>query len=480
MLKRRAIVWFRQDLRIHDNEALTEALRFAEEVIPVYVFDERIWQGRTHSYGFPKMGRYRAQFMLEGLADLRSSLQERGAELVLLSGQPEVVVPALAQRAGCSWVYCNRDPIHEEALVQDKMEKQLWSMGLELRYTRGKMLYYTADLPFPVAHTPDVFTQFRKEVEKFVPVRQPLPAPSMFPKLSVKVEAGELPGLEAFGHEPFEQDPRTAFPFRGGEKSAIQRLKHYLWDGHYVKKYKETRNGLLGPDYSSKFSPWLAQGSLSPKYIYHEIKKYEARHGGNESTYWLIFELLWRDFFRLMGKKHGVSLFMKGGTRKLKETRWRDDWRLFEKWKEGRTGFPFVDANMREIAQTGFMSNRGRQNVASFLVRDLGVNWQIGAEYFESILLDYDVCSNWGNWNYVAGVGSDPREDRYFNVLVQAKRYDPDGSFVKQWLPELSKLPADKIHQPETLSLSEQTRLECKLGAHYPLPIVRLPRKAVY
>jgi deoxyribodipyrimidine photo-lyase len=181
-----------------------------------------------------------------------------------------------------------------------------------------------------------------------------------------------------------------------------------------------------------------------------------------------------------MGKKHGVSLFMKGGTRKLKETRWRDDWRLFEKWKEGRTGFPFVDANMREIAQTGFMSNRGRQNVASFLVRDLGVNWQIGAEYFESILLDYDVCSNWGNWNYVAGVGSDPREDRYFNVLVQAKRYDPDGSFVKQWLPELSKLPADKIHQPETLSLSEQTRLECKLGAHYPLPIVRLPRKAVY
>jgi len=472
MAKRRVIVWFRQDLRLHDNEALTEALRQADEIIPVYVFDDRLFRGKTRWYGFPKTGVYRAQFIIDSIADLRHSLRALGSDLVVRTGLPEDVVPALARETGASWVFCNRDPIQEEVAVQNAMEKNLWAIGLEMRYFRGKMLYYTADLPFPVAHTPDVFTQFRKEVERFVPVRQPLPSPARVPGASVVAAPGELPCLADFGHEPIEPDPRSVLPFRGGETEALRRLRHYLWDTNAIKTYKETRNGLIGADYSSKFSPWLAQGCLSPKLIYHEIKRYESERGGNDSTYWLFFELLWRDFFRLMGKKHGNKIFYKGGAREDADPKWRDDWRLFNQWAEGATGVPFIDANMRELAATGFMSNRGRQNVASFLAKDLRINWQMGAEYFESVLIDYDVCSNWGNWNYVAGVGSDPREDRYFNILVQAKRYDPQGEYVKHWLPELNNLPPEKVHQPDQLSFKEQETLHVKLGADYPHAMV--------
>jgi deoxyribodipyrimidine photo-lyase len=194
---------------------------------------------------------------------------------------------------------------------------------------------------------------------------------------------------------------------------------------------------MLGGDYSSKLSPWLSQGCISPKMVYHELKKYEKERGANESTYWLFFELLWRDFFRFMGKKYGNKIFQKGGTRGQIDPKWVEDLELLERWTAGKTGIPFIDANMLELKNTGFMSNRGRQNVASYLSKDLNLNWQMGAEYFESILIDYDVCSNWGNWNYIAGVGSDPREDRYFNIETQAKRYDPDGAFIKHWLSEL-------------------------------------------
>ncbi|MEM1218865.1 MAG: DASH family cryptochrome [Bacteroidota bacterium] len=473
MHRHRSIVWFRQDLRLHDNEALTNALSHSQEVIPVFVFDPRVFQGTTDKYGFPKTGRYRARFILESVADLRASLKKLGSELIIRIGKPEEVIFELARQCRTSWVFCNRERTQEEMDVQDALEQNLWSIGQEIRYSRGKMLYYTADLPFPVTQTPDIFTQFRKEVERFVKVREPLPAPDKkFPPLTVALDAGNVPTLEDFGHESFDHDPRGVLPFQGGEREGIRRLRHYLWDTDHAATYKETRNGLIGADYSTKFSPYLAQGCLSPKMIYWELKKYEQERVKNKSTYWIFFELLWRDFFRLMGKKYGNRIFLKGGTRREVDPRWREDQRLLELWIEGRTGVPFIDANMREIELTGFMSNRGRQNVASFLVKDLRVNWQMGAEYFESLLIDYDPCSNWGNWNYVAGVGSDPRENRYFNILTQAKRYDPKGEYVKHWLPELSDLPQEKIHRPDTLSFKEQNIYHLKLGADYPKAMI--------
>ena len=470
-MKQRAIVWFRQDLRLHDNEAIHTACRMADEVIPVFVFDERIFKGQTR-FGFPKTGAHRAQFILESVRNLRENLRSGGSDLIVRCGKPEQILTDIARHTKASWVLCNRERTQEEVDVQDTLEQRLWVIGVEMFYNRGKMLYHTQDLPMPVMHTPDVFTQFRKENDGITPIRPPLPTPSSMcafpPGL---LEPGDLPELQNFGLSPVPPDARTQFQFTGGETTALQRLHHYLWETDAVANYKTTRNGLLGSDFSSHFSPWLSQGCLSPKLIYQEIKRYEQERVSNESTYWLVFELYWRDFFRLMGKKHGNRIFLKGGPQGKQIRGPKTNLENFQRWAEGRTGVPFIDANMRELNATGWMSNRGRQNVASFLVRDLKINWQIGAEYFESQLLDYDPCSNYGNWNYVAGVGADPREDRYFNILTQAKNYDPKGDFVRHWCTELAHIPGELAHRPDTLSASDR-QLYAVNG--YPKPMVRM------
>jgi deoxyribodipyrimidine photo-lyase len=206
--------------------------------------------------------------------------------------------------------------------------------------------------------------------------------------------------------------------------------------------------------------------------VYDEIKKYEQQVVKNKSTYHLVFELLWREYFRLVARKYGERIFLKGGIKAKNELDMASNRkRTFKRWVNGETGVPFIDANMRELKATGFMSNRGRQNVASYLTKDLKINWVHGAMYFESQLIDYDVSSNWCNWNYVAGVGNDPRKDRYFDILSQASRYDAKGAYVKHWLPELANLPDNKIHEPHKLSQSEQQNYGVLLGQDYPKPI---------
>jgi deoxyribodipyrimidine photo-lyase len=430
-MENKAIIWFRNDLRLHDNEALTEALEQKAKIVPVFIFDERLFFGKT-PHGFSKIDSFRAKFIIESVIDLRENLRKKGAELIVRVGKPEDLIFDMAKQIKSSWVYCNRERTHEEVLVQDSLEKKLWTLGQEIRYTRGKMLYYTSDLPFPITHTPDVFTTFRKEVEKIVPVRPTLVTPEEIPYADFGIEPGEIPDLKYFDKKNLNRDHVENIRFKGGETSGLAQLQYYLHEIKGIGRYFETRNELLGWDYSSKFSAWLAAGCLSPKLIYAEIKKFEEQYGENKSTYWLYFELLWRDYFRLIGKKYGNSIFRKTGIKNImpytKEgNQWND-------WIQGKTGIDIVDACMIQLKETGFISNRGRQIVASYLVNDLQADWLIGAEYFESKLIDYDPCSNYGNWNYIAGTGNDPREDRYFNPETQAKKYDPDGIFTSYWL----------------------------------------------
>lgn len=189
---------------------------------------------------------------------------------------------------------------------------------------------------------------------------------------------------------------------------------------------------MLGANYSSKLSAWLANGSVSARKIYWEVKQFEKEIITNESTYWLIFELIWRDYFKYTSLKHGNKIFRLSGILN-KELDWGNDDQLLQKWITGETSQSFVNANMKEIAATGFMSNRGRQNVASFWSKEIKQDWRIGAAYFESMLIDYDVHSNWGNWMYNSGVGNDPR-DRKFNIKSQAERYDPDQKYQQMWI----------------------------------------------
>ncbi len=471
-MPKRIIYWFRNDLRLHDNEGFLKAIQDADEVIPMYVFDTRQFE-QIDPLGIPKTGTFRAKFLLESVQNLRDNLRKKGANLVIRMGKPEVVISEFARDLDVTAIYTAKEATQEETDVETSLSKKLKVDNIDFEVFWGSTLYHPRDLPFWVSRLPTVFTDFRKAVEGQSVIRPIVHEPVAL-RIPEGLEFGKMPEiyeLILFSQLP-EIDQRAVLAFKGGETEALHRLHHYLWETGLIKSYKETRNGLLGADYSSKFSPWLALGCLSPRQIYEEIKKYEAKNGANESTYWLIFELIWRDYFRFVALRYGTRLFKTSGIQYNLELRWNHRRELFDKWVNGQTGVPFIDANMRELKRTGFMSNRGRQNVASFLAKDLMVDWTWGAAYFESQLIDYDVCSNWGNWNYVAGVGNDPRENRYFNILTQANKYDSKGAYVKTWLPELAAVPAESVHKVWTLTPEAQSQYNVQLGEKYPLPIV--------
>ncbi|MCS6960711.1 MAG: DASH family cryptochrome [Pseudanabaenaceae cyanobacterium SKYGB_i_bin29] len=465
------ILWLRNDLRLHDHQPLVAAL--PAQVIPVYCFDPRQF-GTTDLLQFPKTGAWRAQFLLESVVDLRKQLRERGSDLLVYRGKPEEILPELVQKCQATAVYYHQEVASEETRVERKLADRLAPLGVKLVGFWGHTLYPLQDLPFAIADLPEVFTNFRQIVEKSLTPPPPLPTPSHIPTPDLP-PSEPLPTLEELGLPVPVVDDRAVLQFRGGETQGLARLRDYIWQQDCLRTYKETRNGMLGANYSSKFSPWLALGCLSPRYVYAQVKQYETDRIKNDSTYWLVFELLWRDYFRFIVLKHGDRVFHREGLRGI-DLPWRTDRDLFEQWRLGKTGFPLVDANMQELLLTGFMSNRGRQNVASFLTKNLGIDWRWGAEWFESQLIDYDVCSNWGNWNYTAGVGNDARGFRYFNIRKQAQDYDPQGEYVKHWLPVLRSLPPHLVHTPWQLNPTEQKLYHFTPGRDYPKPIVDLDR----
>ncbi len=425
-----ALVWFKTDLRIEDNETLVKAIAQSEKVIPVYCFDESHF-GNT-VYGFKKTGAFRAQFLLESLEDLDAKLRTLGSGLLIVQGKPEVEIPKLVQEYKAQKVFAKREVAFEEIQTQKVVQNELFKLRCELDTFSTSTLYHAEDLPFSIKNIPDVFTNFRKKTEKDSEIRSPFEAPTKIN--SPAISAMELPTLETLGLTKTTIDSRAVLQFKGGESEAIKRLKHYFYDTQGLSSYKETRNGMVGSDYSSKFSPWLALGCISPRFIYAEIKKYEKQFGANDSTYWLVFELLWRDFFRFMFKKYQTKFFLYEGIKSEKVNSKSLNEKLLSQWMNGTTPSDFINANMLELQQTGFMSNRGRQNVASYFCNELNMDWRVGAAYFEEQLIDYDVCSNWGNWAYLAGVGNDPRGHRYFNIDKQAADYDKKKLFRNLWL----------------------------------------------
>jgi deoxyribodipyrimidine photo-lyase len=427
-----ALVWFKTDLRIEDNETLLRAIAQSEKILPVYCFDEAHFE--TTPCGFKKTGAFRAQFLLESLEDLDAQLRTLGSGLRIVMGKPEVEIPKLVQEYKAQKVFAKREVAFEEIQTEKRVRTELFKLRCELETFSTSTLYHAEDLPFSIKDIPDVFTNFRKKTEKDSEIRQPFSTPTKIN--SPEISPLELPTLEALGLIKNTIDSRAVLQFKGGESEALQRLNHYFFETQCLSTYKETRNGMVGADYSSKFSPWLALGCISPRFIYAEILKYEKQFGANDSTYWLVFELLWRDFFRFMFKKYQTKFFLYEGIKTEKVNSKSLNEKLLSQWINGTTPSDFINANMLELQQTGFMSNRGRQNVASYFCNEMNMDWRFGAAYFEEQLIDYDVCSNWGNWAYLAGVGNDPRGHRYFNIEKQAADYDKKKSFRKLWLTE--------------------------------------------
>ena len=469
-----ALVWHRNDLRVRDHEALHDAARRHDRVVPVYCLDPGHFG--TGMFDLPKTGAIRARFLTESLADLRASYQDRGTDLVVRHGRPEDVLPDLVRQTDATEVCLFEEIGTEEKDVEAAVVDALRDTDAQPAYFWETTLYHIDDIPFDEADDiPDVYTQFRKGCEKRSSVRDTLPAPDDLAPLPDDLDPGSIPSLDDLGYDADGSvDERSVLPFTGGETRGLERIRDYIWEADCLKKYKKTRNGLLGANYSSKFSPWLAHGCISPRTIYEEVQRYERERVSNKSTYWMTFELIWRDFFTYVTWKAGDALFRPGGIIG-NDIDWTYHDESFERWATGTTGIPFVDANMRELNRTGFMSNRGRQNVASMLSQSLKLDWRMGAAYFESRLVDYDVASNWGNWAYNSRVGNDPRA-RYFNIVKQAQRYDSDGDYVRHWLPELEDVKDAYVHEPHKMSRSEQGQAGCILGADYPMPVVDLDK----
>ncbi|WP_138004358.1 DASH family cryptochrome [Halalkalirubrum salinum] len=471
------IWWVRSDCRLHDNEALRSAAATVGPVIPVYVFDPRAYgeqgYGGADSFTFQKTGSHRARFLQESVRDLRESLREQGSDLIVRHNHPETVIPELADRVGADRVVMATYPAPEEMAVETEVKTALRAADVAVERVWTHTLYHLNDLPTDYRSISDTYTSFRKSVERESTVREPIETPEVDGGPIAEIDPGTVPSLEELDPnlEPPARDDRAVLSFEGGETAGIDRLDQYLWGEDRLREYKQTRNGMLGQGYSSKLSAWLNAGCLSPRQVEREVRRYEDERVSNDSTYWLLFELIWRDFFQFQVAKHGRSFFAPGGLQQRTDIEWRHDETAFDRWTRGETGIPFVDANMRELNRTGYMSNRGRQNAASFLVNHLRIDWRWGAAYFETQLVDYDPASNYGNWSYIAGVGNDSR-DRYFNSSKQAKQYDSDAKYVTHWLPELAVLPPRYAHEPWTMSADEQTDYGVQLGSDYPEPIV--------
>lgn len=413
------LYWFRHDLRLHDQPSLAATAKRCDELLLIYVIDPT-WFEPTRFNTLP-MGKHRQQFLYESLQCLNDNLQSKGQLLHVVIGEPVEELSNLIEEHNITvFGYSDHQGYNERQQIG---EIQHAMRSLEMISAPNASLFAEDALPFSVKDMPDSFTPFRKKVEKHSQPHGPLGITKALPP-PPQIAQTDWEGL------PLHHGAHSAFI--GGENAALKQMQFYLFDSGLVSVYKETRNGLEGWDYSSKFSAWLANGCLSPKYIYAELKRYEREHIKNDSTYWLYFELLWREFFYWQQSKHGIKWFKQTGIKdKIPQHAYNPT--IVRQWQQGKTNNPYVNACMAQLNATGYMSNRGRQWVASYFVNEMAQDWRYGAAYFEQLLVDYDVGANWGNWQYLAGVGSDPRGQRQFNLTKQAQMYDPNGEFLRLW-----------------------------------------------
>lgn len=438
------LMWFRHDLRISDHPTLltaaSEAKRAGARLLCLWFFEERMLKRDT--FGNIRTGRHRLNFLLQSVLALSNELNSLGQTLITLRGDPVTgILNMLSGPLQIISVHASSHVTTEEVQQEQALERRLKEHRIPLILEWTHTLMRREQLPTTIDQIPDIFTHFRKLVEGRVAIDEPLPSPHSLPpppqadQLSLWID--QLPGLRQQDQRTEERDPRAVIDFQGGAAHGLQRLEHYFWSSRKIETYRETRNGFLHADESTKFSPWLSVGALSPKRIWSETLRYERARVANQSTYWVRFELLWREYFQWVALKFGADIFkIDGLCRALGRTppqRGSQALDLLIAWSSSKTGDRFVDAHMRELKETGWMSNRGRQNVASYLIHDLGLDWRMGAQYFEAHLLDYDPAVNWGNWAYIAGVGNDPRPLRRFNTLDQALRYDPEGRYQDKW-----------------------------------------------
>ena len=428
------IYWFRNDLRLLDSPALISACRQATTLTPVYI--QRPSNEASH-WGWPRTSPLRQAQLTRALSALDTQLQALGSRLIILEGPASSTLAHLVQTTHAQGIVCETIAAPDEQAQVDELR----GLGIPVQeYWQSTMLDIQA-LPFSTKAMPDVFTAFRHAIEKAKrSARMPVAAPTSLPPLPSTLS------LSASTQRILGDERDTALEASSqrmdvSEENGLTHLKQYF-SGTHAHTYKLTRNQLFGENFSTKFSPWLAHGTLSAPTIVQHLKHYESLHGANESTYWIWFELLWRDYFRFLHLKYGRQLYARNGLRSIGAPQPLDQTTLltstaakaaFNRWAQGETKNDLVNAGMNELRATGWLSNRMRQIVASYLIYDLKLDWRAGAAWFEAQLIDYDVYSNQGNWLYIAGLGTDPRGGRRVNLEKQASEHDPEGLYRTKW-----------------------------------------------
>jgi len=424
-MSKKILVWFRNDLRLHDNEMLVEAIAKADEILPVYFFDPRHFEEtRYHSL---KTGAIRGKFLLESVAALRYSFQQLGGDILIVKGRPEDFLPQLVNTYELTEVYHHREVASEETAVSTRVEDLLWKQKVNLKHFIGHTLYNKEDLPFPIKDIPDVFTQFKKKTERDAIVKPCFLTPEEISFVSV-TEWGGLPTLSELAVNESGMILTVESKFKGGEQEAFNHLHDFLHTGEGMALANAS---LKKNEIVSKLSPWLALGCLSPREVYWKMKEAEANYGLKPYFNQIVVGLLWRDYYRFMFKKYGNTFFKpEGFTTQLRVVSFQENEQLHA-WKTASTGHYLVDAMMTELNTTGYINNAARQLVATYLIYELKVDWIMGAAHFEEKLLDYSPASNWGNWANVAGVGNDLRLTASFDFEKQIKVVDPKGTYAQ-------------------------------------------------
>ena len=422
----KSVYWFRSDLRINDNLALNKAIDNSKHILFIYIDDENNY--RQTSWEFLRMGEHRKIFINQGISNLDKILKNYGHSLHLFKGNTIEILKKITQEYFIDTVFCEEIYASEEK----KQIESLKNLGINVNLTFQSSLFNLEQLPFDLNDMPNVFTKFRKLIEQnqIKPNSPNRLSENISNLLPITIDNTEikLQKTEDYKQSSF---PISQDNFMGGEINARASIKKYF-QSNFPLSYKDTRNNLIGINFSTKFSPWLALGFISARQIYSYLKEYELAFIANESTYWIFFELLWRDFFRFIFIKYGDYFFYKSGLG-LNPIKIKHNVKSFVAWSQGETPNSFINAGMIELNKTGFLSNRMRQITASYLVNELSCDWRSGAAWFESQLIDYDVYSNYGNWAYIAGCGTDPRGGRHFNIEKQRQTYDPEGDYQKMW-----------------------------------------------
>lgn len=452
-----SLVYFQHDLRLDDQLSLIEAKKRGLPIIGVYLFPSQTLS--KTKWGLTQSGAYRLRFLWDSLIDLKKNLSQLNIPLYVF--QDDHLHALMFSPMIVNHVYCAAEPGSEEILLRKKLLTVLGQPPITL--VHDKPIVSPSHYPWLLTDLPKRFTDARLRIETLIQV--------LSPQSFLPFHQEQLPLLKDDWQLMEQQIPTAPLLLNGGESEAKKHLQQYFFINQHVLTYKETRNNMLAFQDSSKLSPALSLGLLSPRRIYAELKKVETTLKKNASTYWLWFELLWRDFFYYLHFQVGDLFFMESGMQGHPHP-WQTQPAYYQSILEAKTGYPLVDANLMELYQTGWMSNRGRQNVASFISKILRLDWRFGAALFEHFLIDYDVSSNYGNWQYISGVGVDPREDRIFNVSLQAKKYDPRGDYLAHWLPSLNKIPVPLRFEPWKMNGLEMAMYGCEIGRDYPKPIL--------